>query len=311
VVHERFSPRYLAAMAAGFELSRQWNRPPGPVQFLVGITAIEGPAANALGEERAGALRDAAARSAIPELGPMSLHTQAQQGALAWATIRGERVEPEHLVVALLDQGSPDVREALGAAGVDTDTIRGPVLESLGERADMAPIPLPALSPAATLDRPALPIAGLPVDVWAQLCWRQEHLPLHRLHRSSDWHALSRVETQAGWRLAARARVDKEVRYSLVHHHDEAVQRRAFAVAPDVVAEPVLASDSGSSSGSGSGSGSAYGAAPRATMMIGHRRRRWLRTPNAFVGWGTWFQNRAGSMNAAWFRVSTLRSYRG
>lgn len=93
-------------MSAGFELARRWNRPPGPVHFLVGIAQGDGPAADAR-QPHAGSLIDAAEASPIPALGPLKLHRQAQGAARAWASSRGEQVNPEHLLVALLDQGSP------------------------------------------------------------------------------------------------------------------------------------------------------------------------------------------------------------
>jgi hypothetical protein len=44
---------------------------------------------------------------------------------------------------------------------------------------------------------------------------------------------------------------------------------------------------------------------------VAHRTRRRLRVPNAFVGWGSWFKNRAVGFNAGWFRLTTQQHYRG
>jgi len=133
----------------------------------------------------------------------------------------GELVNPEHLLLALLDQGSPDVLFAVDAAGVDAAVVRRALLRTLGVADTLPPIPLPAPSPAGTLDHPALPVASLPGDLWAQLRWRQEHLPLDRLRRPRDVSGLYHLERRAARRLASRARVSDDISCSLLHHHLE------------------------------------------------------------------------------------------
>ena len=188
--------------------------------------------------------------------------------------------------------------EALHAADIDANGARRKVLRALGEPEDLPPIPLPAPAAAGTNDRPAVPIPELPSDVWGQLRWRQEHLPVQRLHRRSDWHGLYHLERRAAWRLASRADIDDDARYSLLHHHNEEVQRRAAAAAPNVVPAPVERNNS----------------APFGVMLqrkkVRHWKRKWLRLPNVFVGWGTWFRNRAVNLNAAWFKFTTRHHYR-
>src|SRR5579862_8387868 len=156
----------MRAISAGFNLARRCGRPAGPVHFLAGIAEGEGAASEALRPPGAGSLVAAASAASVPEEGPMSLHVQAQGAARDWAERLGEQVEPEHLLVALLDQRSTDVVEALDAARIDAASARRTVLRALGQRDDLPPIPLPDLAPAATLDRPALPVSELPVDAW-------------------------------------------------------------------------------------------------------------------------------------------------
>ena len=188
----------------------------------------------------------------------------------------GELVNPEHLLLALLDQGSPDVLFAVDAAGVDAAVVRRALLRTLGVADTLPPIPLPAPSPAGTLDHPALPVASLPGDLWAQLRWRQNHLPLDRLRRPRDVSGLYHLERRAARRLASRARVSDDISCSLLHHHLEEVERRARAagLVPLDVDRP--------------------------------SRRRHPGMPNGFVGWGTWFGNRAVNLNTAWFQWATL-----
>jgi Clp amino terminal domain, pathogenicity island component len=185
-----FDSRYLAAIGAGFGVARQHHRPTGPVHFLVGIAQGDGPAARALGGASTEAWRRAAESAPVPPSGPTTMHMQAQQAAREWAETRREITTPEHLLVALLDQGSADVVFALSAAGADAGEVRATVLGAMGAPRDLPGIPRPALSPAGTLDHLALPVASLPAEVWEQLRWRQEHLPRPRLRRPRDWESL-------------------------------------------------------------------------------------------------------------------------
>ncbi|MGO9874619.1 MAG: Clp protease N-terminal domain-containing protein [Acidimicrobiia bacterium] len=299
-MHDAHSDRYMAAVRAGFALSRELNRDTGPVHFLAGIAQGEGPAAEALGITPRMSVRAAAAACAVPDDGSMWRHVQAQQTARAWADSRSEQVQPEHLLVALLDQNAPDVREALQLTGIDAARVRRDVLQAIGVSEALPTLALSAPTPAGTLDRPPLPIDELPADVWGVLCWRQEHLPFRRLRHRRDWGGLYHLECGAVWRLAARAQVNADAKRSLLHHHIGEVERRAFAAAPDIVdirpkpnsSQPI--------------------ARHSVAYRRGRRRRpRWLRVPNMFVGWPTWFRNRAVGLNARWFRLTTLHYFRG
>src|SRR5579862_9615140 len=276
-------------------MAHELNREPSPVHFLVGIGEGDGRAADALRSPGPTSLRDAAIAGFVPRIG--YLHLQAQAAAREWADSRDERLEPEHLLVALLDQDAPDVREAMRLAGIDGAHARQAVLRSLGATDDHARIWLPRPTPAGTMDRPALPIAELPANVWRQLQWRQEHLPLRPLRRSRDWAGLYHLEQREAWRLVGRGDLDDDEQYSLVHHHDREVERRAAQAAPHVVdvrPEPGERVHS------------------RAILVsVPSRRRRLERyVPNFMVGWPTWFRNRAVDVNAIWFRLSTLHYYR-
>jgi hypothetical protein len=302
-MHDAHSDRYMAAVRAGFALSHELNRDTGPVHFLAGIAQGEGPAADALRLAPGMSVRDAAANCAVPDDGSMWLHLQAQQTARAWADSRSEQVQPEHLLVALLDQSAPDVEEALQLTGIDAARVRRDVLQAIGVSEALPTLALSEPTPAGTLDRPPLPIDELPADVWGVLSWRQEHLPLRRLRHRRDWGGLYHLECRAVWRLAARAHVNADAESSLLHHHIEEVERRAFAAAPDIVDTRPKANSS----------------RPIGSMVrhkVGYRRGRyrrprWMRVPNVFVGWPTWFGNRAVGLNARWFRLTTLHYYRG
>ena len=132
-MHDAHSDRYMAAVHAGFALSHELNRATGPVHFLAGIAQGEGPAADALRITPGMSVRDAAAICTVLDGGSMWRHLQAQQTARAWADSRSERGQPEHLLVALLDQNAPDVREALQLTGVDAARVRRDVLQAIGE----------------------------------------------------------------------------------------------------------------------------------------------------------------------------------
>ena len=105
---------------------------------------------------------------------------QAQGAARSLAEARGEHLGAEHLLIALLDQASPGVLEALSRARLDPATVRRAALAAIGAAADEPPITLPALTAAGTMDRPPLPVTDLDGRAWTALRWRQDHLPLGR-----------------------------------------------------------------------------------------------------------------------------------
>jgi hypothetical protein len=82
------------------------------------------------------------------------------------------------------------------------------------------------------------PIPDEPPELWAELRRRQERLPLRRLHRRSDWYAISLNEHRAAWRLANRYSLSEAQRFSLLERHHGEVQRRATTAAPQLVRPP-------------------------------------------------------------------------
>jgi Clp amino terminal domain, pathogenicity island component len=247
---------YLEAIQHAFRFAHEHDRRCGPAEFLVGISAGRGP-------------------------------MQAQEAARALAAARSEPAGPEHLLVALLDQGTPEVTGLLSQAGLDPAAVRRAALAAIGAPADLPPIPLPAPTPAGTLDCAALPVSDLDSRAWAVLRWRQDHLPLGQLHRPGDLQALSHLERSAAGRLAERLGLDDDQRYSLLWHHDHQVGQRAAEARPD------LARSAGET------------AARRRHL---HRRRPLL---TVTVGWATWFNNRWVSLRDHWFRLRTTTHYRG
>jgi hypothetical protein len=271
---------YLEAIGRGFRFAREQGRGCGPVDFLVGISEGPGPAAATLG---------ASIRSVASGLGGMRaegagyLHMQAQGAAAALAAARGQRPAPEHLLVALLDQGTPEVLETLSQAGLDPAVLRRAALAAIGAPANEPPIPLPALTPAGTLDRPPLPVTDLNARAWAVLRWRQDHLPLGRLRRASDREALASLERATAWRLGQDLGLDDDQRHSLVHHHSDQVERLVAGSRPDLP--------------------------PRARPTP---RRRHRPGPLSFtVGGAAWLRNRQVGLRDRWFWLRTARHYRG
>lgn len=271
---------YLEAIRRGFHFAREQGRSCGPDDFLVGISEGQGPAAAALGPS----VRVAASGlSGGRAEGAGYLHMQAQGAAAALAAARGQRPAPEHLLVALLDQGTPEVVKTLSRAGLDPAVVRRAALAAIGAPADEPPIPLPALTPAGTLDRPPLPVTDLNARAWTVLRWRQDHLPLGRLRRASDRAALASLERATAWRLGQDLGLDDDQRHSLVHHHSDQVERLVARSRPDLP--------------------------PRAWPTL---RRRHRPGPLSFtVGWAAWFRNRQVGLRDRWFWLRTARHYRG
>jgi hypothetical protein len=211
---------------------------------------------------------------------------------MSLAQRRGDDPGAEHLLIALLDQGTPEVLEALSRAELDPAAVRRAALAAIGTAAGEPRIVLPPLTPAGTLDRPPLPVADLDGRAWTALRWRQDHLPLDRVRRRSGLDALSHLERNAAWRLVQRPGLDDDQRYSLIWHHADRVGQRMAAARPDLTT---------------------LHRAPRrpagATAMSSSRCRRAFL--NLTVGWGAWFRNRQVGLRDRWFRLRTIRSYRG
>ncbi len=301
MAHQEPSGPYLAAIKRAFDLARQTGsgaRGCRPVHFLVGIAEGEGPAAAALRPADGRSLRAIVAdQGRVANGSPAAyLHMQAQQGAMSLAAARGEPVGVEHLLVALLDQGTAEVLDALSRAGLDAAAIRQAALAALGVPADLPPIPLGPATPAGTLDRPALPVADLSPRAWAVLRWRQEHLPIGTLHRRSDTWALMNLEQAAVMRIADRLALDDDQRYSLMHHHQHAVDERVAQARPEL-GRPYQRRDRPQE-----------GRGAWARAVTRRRRHRWLRMT---VGWGVWVGNRRVAVRNCWFRLRAARAYRG
>jgi len=287
--------RGSAVLRAAFRLAHTSGGPLRPEYILVAIAEGDGAAAEALQCSVPGGIRSVAFGDWGSAHGsPIAFHMQVQGAANDWSLGRGEDTTPEHLLVALIDQGNPGVVRALGAAHLDATVVRRRVLEAMGASPNTDPIAMPLFTAAGCGDRPPLPVDELPQDVWTALQQRQERLPLRRLHRR--WHSgsLYHVERRAAWRLASRHGADLDQCHSLVHHHNHEVQRRMADAAPDLVQVHHPRSWTGG--------------APVPVLM---RKRTW-RTQTLrwmFSGWGCWFQNRVVSIRTAWFKATTLHYY--
>jgi hypothetical protein len=304
--HHEMSTPYLEAIRRGFSLAHELDQRCGPVHLLAGIAEGEGPAAAALDPGHGTPLRAVitadsqagrAAAGSSPHGGVGHLHMQAQGAAMALAESRGEEVGAEHLLLALLDQGTAPVLGALDRAGLDPGTVRQAAATAIGAP-DLPPVDLPAPTPAGTLDRAPLPVSELDGRAWTALRWRQDHLPVGKLHRPSDREALLNLERAEAWRTADRFAVDDDQRFSLISHHASEVGRRVERARPDLLGAP-SAQDR---------------AQARATALApGHRRRpgRTRALRNITVGWGAWFGNRRVGIRDRWFRLRTITSYRG
>lgn len=281
------SGAYLEALRRGFQFARELDQRCGPVHVLVGVAEGSGSAAAALDPRQGRSLRDVAAASSRGD-GAGYLHMQAQEAARSLAQARGERVVPEHLLIALLDQATPEVIQTLSLAGLESAAVRRAAAAAIGA-ADLPPVALPDLPAAGTMDRPALPVSELDRRAWTLLGWRQDHLPLDRLRWRGDREALSHLEWAAAWRLADRLRLDDDQRFSLISHHSAAVEQRVARDRPDLAGPPTAADRRNRAK----------------ARLRRHRRLRHL------AGWVTWFGNRRVSLRDRWFRVRTAGYYRG
>lgn len=303
--------QYLEAIRRGFQLARELDQRCAPIHLLAGVAEGDGPAAAALDPGHGRSLREIVTVDAggsgggvhdpdggvAPYGGLGYVHMQAQGAAMALAESRGEQVGAEHLLIALLDQGTTSVLDALHRAGLDPGAVRQAATTAIGAPG-LPPIGLPALTPAGTLDRAPLPVADLDARAWAALCWRQDHLPVGKLRRRSDREALLHLERDQAWQVATRLGLDDDQRYSLISQHARAVSERVERARPDLPG-PVSAADR----------------AEARAIALSRRRRRRSRLPfalgNVTVGWGTWFGNRWTGLRDRWFRLRTTSSYRG
>jgi hypothetical protein len=101
---------YQAAIQRAFQFAHAQGRACDPADFLVGLAAGSGAAAAALHPGSGLSLADIAAVSGGPSRQRGGyLHMQAQEAATSLAAARDQPVAPEHLLIALLDQGTPEV----------------------------------------------------------------------------------------------------------------------------------------------------------------------------------------------------------
>lgn len=243
------------------------------------------------------------------------LFMQTQGAAVGFASSRTEPLDAPHLLVALLDQPDPEVGDALTVAAIDVPALRRTALGLLGAPTDLPAIAMPPLTPAGTMDRPALDVAQLDPRAWRVLTWRRDHLPLDRIRRSAHAYALRHVEQDEASRIADRAGVDDDQRYSLLVQHLHEVDQRLAQRHPDW--QRALASSEEPVDSGFHAAGDA-GIARRpwsGRVPLGSRRHRRLRFAVGWlgftVGWGTWFRNRQVGMRDRWFRFSTRSAYRG
>ena len=140
---EELSGSYLEAIWRDFQFARELGHGCRPVHFLVGIAEGCGPAATALAAGVGRPLREVVtAAGDIPGDSAAYLHGQAQGAAVSLPDSLGQRPAAEHLLVALIDQGTAEVLQTLSRAGLDPAAIR---------RAALADIRAPAAQPAVSL----------------------------------------------------------------------------------------------------------------------------------------------------------------
>jgi len=271
--------QYLEAVRRAFQFAREMHHGCGPADFLVGIAGGDGPAATALG--RGPTLRAAATAATVAAgragEGAGYLHMQAQQAALSLAETLGQPPGAEHLLIALLDQGTLEVGQTLTEAGLDPAEVRRTTLAGIGASPDHPPLTMPPLTPAGTWDRPPLEVGELDERAWRVLRWRQDHLPLHRVRNAGDAAALVHLERTAADRIAGRLSLDDDQNSSLVRHHDDEVRARIARERP--------------------GLGISGQRLPRARGVVP-------------MGWAVWFGNRRTGMRDRIFRLRTTRDYR-
>jgi urease accessory protein UreE len=296
VIHEEPSGQYLQAIQRAFIFAAETGSGCRPVHFLIGIAESESPAATALAPANDRVLRAVVTDVARTSSAPAGyLHMQVQAGARSLAASRGQQLRVEHLLVALLDQGTPEVLHALSQAGLDLATVREFALTALGLPAGQPAITFEPVTAAGTLDRPALPAAELDPRAWAVLRWRQDHLPISRLHRRWDTEALIHLERDAVWRLSDQLGLDDDQRFSLMRHHEVAVDHTIRQARADV-ARP---------------GGETAHAEFRAQAFRRMRRRRHFPLLRFTTGWGAWLRNRRVQVWDRWFWLRTLDAYRG
>lgn len=298
VVHEYPGDRYRAVLHRAFMLAAETGELCRPVHLLAALAEGDGPIADIVRSPGGGFLL---ARPAAPLLfhggGCNYVVAQAQEAVHRLTSERGETAGPEHLLLVVLDQAEEEAMDLLTSVDLDPAVLRAKALSILGAPSDLPPVTMPPLTPAGTMDRPALPVKELDQRAWAVLCWRQEHLPVERLRRSSQYGEFWHLEHRAVWRVASKLGLDDDQRYSLAHHHLRRVEDLAVQAKPALI-ERCL-------------SRPRQPTAMMGTVTLRRRRWRWRRWLAFTVGWGCWFSNRRAGLRYQWFRLRTIPNYRG
>lgn len=293
------SGAYLGVLRHAFQIAGATGECCRPAHLLSALSLEHGPIGYALG-----ALKPDAVHAAIdgPARGGSAgyLVMQTQQAARQLAAERSEPASPGHLLLAVIDQGEPEAMTLLDDAGIDVDVLRQLALRTLGAPSDLPPIRMPELAPAGTMGRPPLPVEALDPRAWAALEWRQRHLPLHRVRRRSQYHALCQLESRASWRIASRLGLDDDQRYSLAFRHRDRVDRLVAQASPGLVERQPRGN-------------TAHQTATLVHVAAGSSRRARLRRVRFRfpTGWRTWFSNRRVGLRNRWFCLRTARSYKG
>lgn len=206
---------------------------------------------------------------------------QAVGSARNFAESRSEKPGPQHLLLALIDQGDAEALNRLQSIGIDLVGLREGALSLLNLPNDHPPIPLVPRTPAGYWDRPLLEVEELDSTAWELLTWRQQHLPLARLRDLRDWEYLKQLEWDTADRLRENLHLDDDHELSLPIRHLELVDAIGLAGRPDIVPQPLQP------------------LSPRTERTVSvryprFRRRRRFRITGRFRfrGWGTWFANR-------------------
>jgi len=269
-----------------------------PAHLVVALSEGQGSCARLL---RVPNVPRALRTAAFGELGPMGNGARSDwrsitlmSSAEQWAAAAGREATTAHLLIAIAEQADPDVIAACHAAGVDLGRARTGALNELGWNGERIPA-LQCPIPAGTMDRPPLPIDELPVGAWADLQDRLPRLPFARIRHTWQWGTLRGIEGDAAWRVADRHHVSDDARYSLSHHHSDAVDRRGAEAIPDVVSlarseyedeyELMFSRPFGE----------------YITLRLGSRTHR-MASPLP-GGWLTWFGNRRAGIRYKWHRL--------
>jgi hypothetical protein len=268
-----------------------------PIHLLAALAELDGPISDALVSPLGRSLvRRCADPPPVHGGGAGYLVLQTQEAATKLASERDETMNPEHLLLAVIDQGEPEVVKVLDLAVIDLIDVRRAALEMLEAPGDLPPIPMPPLTTAGTLDRAPLSVSELNPRAWTTLCWRQDHLPFRKISRRSHFAALRHLESRATWRASSKLSLDDDQRYSLLRHHVDRVEQLAAYAKPELFELRSSVSELRVQVG--------------ITRIVSRRRRlhrpRWM---NFTVGWGTWFANRQVGLRNRWFRLRIISDF--